>query len=275
MCIRDRVGDIIDYGAEWRNDTEGKDNTRCGMPIDNLLPETSISSGAGLHYYGYGKKIYADIQRTCIHNSQPYEERSLKERFDNIALKCRTFAITPAIIEYTQSIYYDIREALDKDPNLKRKRGNNDQGLQAAALYHAFQQDGHPKTYREIAQIFHINPDYVSDGIKLFKYLTNDNQIYETKTNQYSDYINGYCDRLHLDLAIKRRVIEVANKANKLGILDSNTPTAIVAGCIYYVIIESGIASINKETIKRQCRVSIPTITKVCDKLYQHTIELA
>jgi len=33
----------------------------------------------------------------------------------------------------------------------------------------------------------------------------------------------------------------VADKANELGILDSHTPTAMVAGSIYYVVIENGL----------------------------------
>lgn len=72
---------------------------------------------------------------------------------------------------------------------------------------------------------------------------------------------------MYLDDTIKLRVRFVSEKANQMGILDSHTPTAIVAGSIYYVVIENGLGQISKKTIEYHCKVSVPTISKVCDKL--------
>ena len=50
-CTNDKCGiiykDILDNGAEWRyygalDDTQGNDPTRCGMPINPLLKESSF-----------------------------------------------------------------------------------------------------------------------------------------------------------------------------------------------------------------------------------------
>lgn len=267
-------GNAIDYGAEWRNDSNnGEDKNRVGMPINNLLPESSYSIGVSFANCRHNKKIYSDIQRAIIW-SQPHQESSLKKKFDNISVKCHNNGITDALIEFTQTIYNNVKEELDKSPKYKQKRGDNDQGLQAASLFYAFQEDGHPKTYKDIAKIFEIEPEYVSEGIKMFRDLMNKSD-YTMKTNKYFDYIDGFCSRLYLEDSVKERIVEVADKANDLGILDSNTPTAIVAGCIYYVIIECGISSINKKTIEHFCKVSVPTITKVCDKLCLYTLELS
>ena len=265
------LGSMISHSAEWRNDSGGEDKNRAGMPINRLLPETSYAIGISM--VGCNKNVYHDIKKTLIW-SQPYQERSLKQKFDNISLKCKSSGITDALIEFTQTIYNDVKEKLEENTKHKQKRGDNDQGLQAASLFYAFQEDGHPKTYKEIAKVFEIEPDYVSEGIKLFKELMV-NSTYQIKTNKYSDYINGYCNSLDLNKEIKQRIIQVADKANELGILDRNVPTAIVAGCIYYVIIENGISSISKNIISHYCNISIPTITKVCDKLCMHTLELS
>jgi len=270
------IGNAIDMGAEWRNDVNGgEDKTRCGMPINNMLRETSYSAGMG---FGFGTKskrqIYSSIKKSLLWQSQPHHERSLKGRFDNIQQKCHNYCVSDAIIEFTQSIYYDVLQELESNPEYTSKRGNNNEGLQGAALFLAFQEDGHPKTYKEIASIFEIDPDYVSEGIKLFKILMSKNNNYQMKSNKYSDYIEGFCKRLHIE-DLKERVMEVADKAHDLGILDSNTPTAIVAGCIYYVIVETGNATISKNTIYQKCGVSAPTITKVCDKLCKRAVDLS
>lgn len=270
------VGGSIDYGAEWRNDSNGgEDKNRCGMPINNMLPESSYDSGMGFTYDARKhKQIYSAIRKSLLWQAQPYHERSLKGRFDNISQKCQNYGIPEAIIEFTQSIYYDVLQELENDPDSKSKRGNNNEGLQGAALFQAFQEDNHPKTYKEIAAIFEINPEYVSEGIKAFRTLMSKSDKYIMKSNKHSDYIDGFCRRLHIE-DLKNRVMEVADKAHDLGILDSNTPTAIVAGCIYYVIVETGNASISKNIIHQRCGVSVPTITKVCDKLCQRAVDLS
>ena len=267
---------FIDRGAEWRNDTNtGQDNNRVGIPVNNLLPETSYSIGVSFANCRHKKNIYNEIKKAIIW-SQPSRERSLKDKFDNITNKCQNHAVPKALIEFTQTIYNDLKEELEKTDE-KQKRGDNDQGLQAAALYYAFQEDGHPKNYKDIANIFEIDQDRVSDGMKLFKDLMDGSQEkkYKLRSNTYSDYIDDFCERLHITGEIKARVVNVANKSHELGILDSNTPSAIVTGCIYYVIIENGISHINKKGISSCCKVSVPTITKVCDKLFLYTVELS
>lgn len=265
------LGNSIDMGAEWRNDMEGgEDKNRCGLPVNSMFPESSYN-GVGMSYRSKGfKKIFYGIQKTLQWTNVPHNEASLKERFENIASKCRDAGISDALIEYTQYIFYQVWQKLESRPDLKRVRGDNNEGLQGAALFKALQDDDHPKNYKELAAIFGVDSRHVSDGIKLIREL----KAVDIKSNKYSVYIDGLCDRLHLDQSIKTRVAEVADKARKLGIIDNNKPIAIVAGCIYYVIVEAGIPSIGKKTINSHCKISVPTITNVCDKLCQRALEL-
>ena len=269
-------GCTLDYGAEWRNDIEkGDEKNRCGMPINNMLLVSSYSTGIAMGGFS-NKKIYNDIKRSIIWNSKPYAERALEERFSNIQFKCKRHAISDAIIEYAQTIYYDVIKELAETEACKTKRGNNNEGLQAAAVYQAFQDDGRPKTYKEIATIFGIDPMYVSSGIKLFRDLMKKTIKcnYAIKSSSYLDYITKYSDILKLSTILRDEIIIIANRANDLKILDNNTPVAIVAGCIYYVIIINGISHISKLSIEAACGVSIPTISKVSDKLLSHNKEL-
>ena len=46
----------ISTSPEWRfygnNDSKGTDPTRCGMPVNTLLPESSVGSSVSLRTYG-------------------------------------------------------------------------------------------------------------------------------------------------------------------------------------------------------------------------------
>jgi transcription initiation factor TFIIIB Brf1 subunit/transcription initiation factor TFIIB len=263
-------GNSIDCTPEWRNDSEkGDDKSRCGMPVNNMMP---VSSHSVVIHGAPNKQINKVLGLAFLWNAEPYAERALKDRFNNMYRKCKKHSVSDAIIEYGQSIYYDlIKELLDTEI-CKTKRGYNNEGLQAAAIYQAFQDDGRPKTYKEIATIFDINSLYVSNGIKIFRGLMNKTQkcSYEIKSSCYLDYIVKYSDILGLHEGDRTEVIRVANLANDLKILDNNTPVAVVAGCIYYVIIISGKDIISKMAIERACKVSIPTINKVSEKLLNH-----
>jgi transcription initiation factor TFIIIB Brf1 subunit/transcription initiation factor TFIIB len=264
------LGDVINYNAEWRYDPEGVDQSRCGMPVDERFIESSYSMG--ISSTGKKGKIYDDIQRILNWNGVHNKEKSMKNRFSNIEDSCKMFGVSLAIIKYAQDIYYDIYNALMEDINYSDYRADNNKGLQAAAVFYAFQEDGHPKTCKEVSYMFGINTKHISEGLKVFNDLMKNK--YKRINNQYSDYMDDYCNKVHLDDATKARVREVADTANKLQILDDKTPTSIVAGCIYYVVMENAISNLKKSVLSKKLSVSAPTITKVCDILLQYTIEL-
>ena len=263
-------GDTIDYTAEWRFDPEGADQSRCGIPVDERFIESSYSMS--ISTTGKKGKVYDDIQRIMNWNGVHNKEKSMKNRFSNIEDSCKMFGVSRAIINYAQNIYYNIYNALMEDEGYSDYRADNNKGLQAAAVFYAFQEDGHPKTYKQVAYIFGISTKHISEGLKVFNDLMKDR--YKRINNSYSDYMDDYCNRVHLDEATKARVNEVADKANELQILDDKTPTSIVAGCIYYVVMENAITNLKKSILSRKLDVSAPTITKVCDILLQYTIEL-
>jgi len=260
----------IDFTAEWRNDSEnnGEDKTRCGAPINNMLLETSYSSGFSLGKFS-GRKIYQTLKRVWFFSSRPHAEKALEARFDNIEYKCKIFGVPNSIVENAKVIYYDIiNQELEKEGNNKT-RGSSNEGLQAAAVYFAFLDDNHPKTYKEIAYMFDIDSHYVSNGITKFKLIMEKSEKYNyvNKELNYNDYIYKYCNRLYLESYLIKQVIKIVNLAIEDQILDNNTPNAIIAGCIYYVIITNGIDNIGKKNIESVCNISGPTIIKICEKL--------
>ena len=259
------MGASIDYRPEWRHDASIGDMSRCNLARNEILPESSYSTGMSMT--SRSSKVHYELQRTMIWSSVPYPERSRKIRMDNIEMVCRANDIPEAIYACAQNRYYRIICALE-EAGLKRRRGNNDMGLQGAGLFIALQQDGKPRTYKEIAGMFCIEPKYVSEGIKLYERLLSSNKV-----TLYSDYIDEFCGSLNIPDSLRGRVEYVADKAEQLGILENNAPTSIVAGCIYYVSVEHAL-NIRVQDIAEQCKVSVPTINKVCSKLFRRSMEL-
>ena len=270
ICLdcKSNLGADIDYKPEWRNDhSTGDDMSRCNLARNDMLMESSYSTCINLS--SRATKAQYDLQRTMIWSSVPYRERSMKHKMDAISYVCKDHDIPDAIIEYAHRLYYNVIQELEKNQQ-KRKRGKNDAGLRAAAVFLAFQDDGKPRTYKEIAKMFDIESKYVSEGINIFTDLIR----VDGKVTIYSDYIDEFCNSLDLSETVRNRVANIADRADKLGILENNAPTSIVAGCINYVAIELALP-IRASDIADRCKVSTPTINKVCNKLFHRAIDLA
>lgn len=261
------LGADIDHGPEWRNDKNtGEDLSRCNLTRNEMLPESSLSTCVLIG--PNASKAQYDLQRTMTWHSIPHHERSLRVKMDDISHICHVNQIPDGIIEYAQHQYFKLLKALE-DNNVTRKRGKNDAGMKAAALFFALQDDGKPRTYKEIAKLFNIEPKYASEGINMFNEYVRPNG----KVTIYSDYIDEFCSNMALSREVADRVTNIADRADKLGILENNTPTSIVAGCIYYVVVEYAL-SIKPSDIADSCGVSAPTINKVCHKLFNRAMDL-
>lgn len=267
MDCKTNLGTDIDYRPDWRNDANGEDQNRCNIARNEMFPESSMSTCIGMR--GGYSKIGQELKRTLTWNSVPHSERSMRNKIEDIARVCRLNNIPDAIMEYAQENYHKLRMELEK-LNMTRKRGNNDRGLKAAAVFISFQDNHKPKTYQEIAKIFEIDSRYVSAGIEMFNKLIRQHDVQDIK---YSDYIDEFCDSLNMTAEHKIRVAFVADKAEELGILESNIPTSMVAGCISYVVAEFGL-NIKANDIEERCNVSVATINKVCEKLNRRSVDL-
>ena len=256
---KSNLGSMIDHKPEWRNDVMGDDMSRCNLAKNPMLPESSYSTT--ISYSKLNKALY-ELQRSLVWTSIPYHERSMKMKMDEIGLFHFKFI-------FYAGLYFNIITALETN-GLKRKRGKNDMGLRGAALFMAFHEDGKPRTYKEIAGVFEIEPKYVSDGLKLFSELL---KASAPKVTLYNDYIEEFCLNLNLTEEITWRIRFIADKAETLGILENHAPTSVVAGCIFYVSIEYALPLALSE-IEDICGVSGPTISKICDKLFKRTMDL-
>ena len=101
---------LIDFNAEWRyygsEDSKFSDPTRCGLPTNALLPESSLGSSISFKYgESYDMK---KIRNYHLWNAMPYKERSLYNVFDAIQVRAINNGIPICIIEEAKLLYKKI-----------------------------------------------------------------------------------------------------------------------------------------------------------------------
>ena len=271
-CINPKCGtvykDQLDLSAEWRyygaDDNKQGDPTRCGMPINPLLKESS-----------YGCKVICNsrstwemrkIRRYTNWQSMPYREKSQYDEFQRIKMMSAEAGISKMIVE-------DALRYHKKISSLKTFRGENRDGVIAASIYIASRINKFPRTAKEIASIFKLNNTAATLGCKnavhllnkIEKDLINTDKTKFFKTSPIS-FIERFCSRLSINQEITKVCQFVALRIEKNNLIPENTPHSVAAGIIYFVSINCNL-NINKHDVNKVSEISEVTINKCFKKL--------
>ena len=260
--------DILDNSAEWRyygaEDSNGKDPTRCGIPINPLLKESS-----------YGCKVVCEsnssyemrkIRRYTEWQSMPYKEKSQYDEFQRITIMANNHGIPKMIIDEALKHHKSISEK-------KTFRGLNRDGIIAASIYISCKIHNYPRTAKEIAKIFNLDTASATKGCKnamtiineLEVDMNNNDKIVFHDTNPIS-FIERYCSKLNISARYTKLCQFIAIKTEKNNIMPENTPHSVAAGIIYFVGQEFSL-NINKRDISLISEISEVTINKCFKKL--------
>ena len=268
--------DNLDQSAEWRfygaDDNQNSDPTRCGMPINPLLQESSYSCKVlcpGKSSYEMHKiKRYTDWQ------SMPYKEKSQYDEFQLITIISQNAGIPKMIIDDATRFHKQISEA-------KTFRGLNRDGIIAASIYISCRVNNFPRTAKEIADIFNLDNTSATKGCKNALSIINDiehnnnnnDEILTLNKTTPLSFIERYCSKLNINNELTSLCKFIAHKIDKLNLIPENTPHSIAGGIIYFV---SQICNLNipKSTINNISKISEVTINKCYKKLEQHKSEL-
>uniref|UniRef100_A0A6C0KL89 Transcription factor TFIIB cyclin-like domain-containing protein n=1 Tax=viral metagenome TaxID=1070528 RepID=A0A6C0KL89_9ZZZZ len=261
--------DIIDFGAEWRyygadDNNTNNDPTRCGMPINPLLVESSfgckVMCGRSSSYEMRKIKRYTEWQ------SMPYKEKSKYDDFQMITLIAKNSNIPKIIIDDAIRYYDKISEA-------KTFRGLNRDGILAASIYISFSINKNPRTPREIATIFQLDNTSATKGCKNAINILNDIEIDNddesttvlTKTTP-SSFIERFCSKLNINNELTKLCLFVAKLVETNNYIPENTPNSIAAGIIYYISIHCNL-NLTKKQIHMVSTISEVTINKCSKKI--------
>lgn len=266
--------DILDQSPEWRHygadDTSNTDPTRCGMPINPLLKESS-----------YGCKVLCPssssyemkkIRRFTDWQSMPYKEKAQYEEFQKITILAQNAGLPKLIIDEAMNVHKKISEA-------KTFRGCNRDGIIAATIYISCRINNFPRSAKEIATIFFLDHTSATKGCKnattiineLEHGLSNKDRTLFSKTTP-SSFIERYCSKLGMDSELTNICKFIALLIEKRDLIPENTPHSIAAGIIYYI---SQLLNLNlcKKKISKISEISEVTINKCYKKLESLNIE--
>jgi transcription initiation factor TFIIB len=254
--INDR---FIDSSAEWRffaDDNKASDMTRCGLPTNELLPQSSLGTMIG-HTPGacHDMRFFRKYQ---MWTAMTYKERSLYNIFDVLSLNAANHGIPHSIIDEAKNLYKQISEA-------KLTRGDNRSGMIASSIYMACKRNQVPRSAKEIAHIFQISPKVMTRSCKRFQEILK----LELDSTIASDFIQRFGSRLNLGKDLRAVCLRAVERAEEHGVNSENTPPAIAAGCIYLVCTMFGVP-IDKAAMTEVCGVSMVTIAKCYKKMYTY-----
>jgi len=280
-CTNTKCGiiykDLVDYRPEWRyygiDDNQNSDPTRCGMPINPLLEESSygckvLCMGSNSSYEMKKIKRYTEWQ------TMPYKEKSQYDEFQIITIMAQNSGIPKLIID--DAIRYH-KKISEYDLTF---RGDNRDGILAASIYISCRINNYPRTAKEISTIFNLDTTSATKGCKnalsiinnLEKELDNNNKTLFFKTTPES-FIQRYCSKLNINNELTKLCQFIAIKIEKYNLMPENTPHSIAGGVIYFI---SQICklNINKKDVKNISEISEVTINKCFKKLDKMKDEL-
>ena len=246
------IGKVIDNTAEWRyygSENKSDDPSRCGLPTNSLLPKSSLGSMIGGNKYGSNYNIRM-IRKYQQWNAMPYNERTLYNVFDKISGVSLNNGIPQKIVDDAKFLY---KKASEK----KISRGDNKEGLIASCIYHACLMNNLPRSSKEIAKIFDIDPVILNKGNSRFQTLLQINVV----SSSPLDFISRYCSILDMKMDDIETCKKLAQFLEESEIMSDNSPTSSCAAILYYYSKKKDLGYIKKQ-FAEVCNVSEVTVEK-------------
>jgi transcription initiation factor TFIIB len=272
QCTNPKCGiifkDSLDQTAEWRyygaNDNQGSDPTRCGMPVNPLLVESSF--GCKLICGGKSSYEMKKIRRYTEWQSMPYKEKSQYDEFERIKVMANNSGIPKFIIDDALFYHKKISEE-------KTFRALNRDGIIAASIYISGRINNFPRTAKEIAAIFNLDNTSATKGCKnaitilnkLEKNVDGNQKTVLCETRPIS-FIERYCSKLNINTELTKVCQFISLCIEKKNLIPENTPHSVAAGVVYFVCQMCNL-NISKKDVKSVSEISEVTINKCFKKL--------
>jgi transcription initiation factor TFIIB len=272
-CTNPKCGiiykDLVDQSAEWRyygaDDNQNSDPTRCGMPINPLLEESSY--GCKVLCIGPMSYEMRKIRRYTEWQSMPYKEKSQYDEFQIITTMAQNAGMPKMIIDDAIRYHKKISEYE------LTFRGDNRDGILAASIYISCRINNYPRTAKEIANIFHLDVTSATKGCKNALSIINNiekDMINNDKTNfgktKPEDFIERFCSKLNINNELTKLCQFICMKIEKGNIMPENTPHSIAAGIVYFIS-QMCKLNVSKKDVKTVSEISEVTINKCFKKL--------
>lgn len=268
--------DILDQGAEWRyygaEDTQSCDPTRCGMPINPHLRESSF--GCKVLCTASSQYEMRKIRRYTDWQSMPYKEKAQYDEFQIITIMAQNNGIPKLIIDDAIRYHKKISEH-----NITF-RGDNRDGIIAASIYISCRLNKFPRTAKEISHIFNLDVTSATKGCKNAMSIINvieGDMVNNDKTDlcktRPEDFIERYSSKLNINTELTQFAKFISMKIEKENWMPENTPHSIASGVIFFISVVFRL-NVNKHDIKNVSDISEVTINKCYKKIEKRSKDL-
>ena len=241
----------------------GKNTSRIGMPLSELLPDSTVGSVISQNYMSNSNMRM--ISRLNMYNGIPYKTRSLLNVFYIISECCNRNNISKKIINEAQGIYKIISQ-------YKISRGSNRSGIISACIFMSAKNCGNPRSSMEISKVMNLEKKVVTKGIKILHDIIRVNKISLDrmcfKRVETIDLIDRFVNKLPLDDTDIKNIKDLCEYLNEdfSDELSSSTPPSLSAAIINLYCIKNKL-NISKNDISISCSISQVTITKITNIL--------
>lgn len=240
----------IDDSAEWRNFEGFKDMTRCGMPSDQLLP--NLNNGSMIAQGGSGTTV---IRKYHSWSAATYRERCLLHVFQQLSLRAANSGIAACIVQDAKSLYKRMCD-------MQLSRGEKRSAMIAAAVYMACKQHAVPRSLKEVAAMFDLQPAAMTRGCKKYEQALRLGSHAATAC----DMVQRFCSNMGLDKEYWGLCRDMVQDVQRLGIASSSTLPTVAAATILFCMTECGL-KLDRKHLATACGVSDVTILKCLKRL--------
>jgi len=186
-----------------------------------------------------------------------------------ISMKCGQGQLPKIISETAKSLYSIISDT-------KISRGKNRKGVIAACVFNACKECKVPRSVKEIAKIFDLDPKVLTKGCKNYTEIIRLNKInvgrnQASETIRLDDFIDRFCHNLSINGENTKIIKHISSLCEKHSLIYDNTPPAMATGCIY-LLSQLKNLEVSKKSISENCNISEVTINKCYKKLYNNEI---
>lgn len=263
------TGNLVDQNPEWRQfEDDNKNESRCSMPVNKLLPQSSLGTSIAGNFKSRLKTLHTWSQ-------MPYKERSLNAVFKIIQSKCQKGNIVKCIEDDAKIMYKSISECKHVKGKNKGKfiiiRGKNRQSLIAACVFFACRRNGKTRSPKEIADLFDLKYTEITKGCKNFLRLMKIRKLgINIGTSQPEHFVTRFCNELKIKKHYIDQAVQISRNIRKLNIASVHTPFSTATSSILLMAELNDLRSISKKKLSNKFKVSEVTITKTYRKIEQY-----
>ncbi len=211
--------------------------SHCGLPIDQLLPRSSLSTKIK-----YSGSKYISLVRLHRWNVIDPQERSLFAVFKFMDSILTGLPVTPAT-KLQAKRYYKVLSS--NDPKTDRKlrgtltRGSIRRAFIATCIYVSCQNHDTPVQKTKIAQLCKVSKPDLTKGLKKFSVLEKNKNLQFKKPQNYASNVHNLLKQFCLQLRYTRQFEDIAHilydRLPQLELLQNTNQISVCAGLLFFV----------------------------------------